>query len=93
MSNSAEDLIGEEMTGILKGLRPGLVLDLADLDGSTLDDLNVTVQVMSYGDRAVLAAYGLVSIDRDGGRSKTRALPKLVEATRAAAVSRTYWEQ
>ena len=89
MNTPVEELIGKEMTQIFQGLRPGLVLDLADLDGSTIDDLNVSLQIMPFGDRATLAAYELVAID---GRKPT-ALPKLVEATRAAAVSRQYWEQ
>lgn len=93
MSTSPEDLIGSEMARILEGLRPGLALDLADLDGSSFEELNVSIQVMPYGDRATLAAYDLVLIDRSGEKSRTAALPKLVEATRAAAVTRSFWER
>lgn len=48
---------------VLFGLRPGLVADLAQLAGSTMDDLKVTFQVLSFGDRATLAAYGLIEMN------------------------------
>jgi hypothetical protein len=48
---------------VLRGLSPALVIDLARLAGATLDDLEVTFQLMPWGDRATLAAYRVVTLD------------------------------
>jgi hypothetical protein len=50
---------------VLRGLSPRLVIDLAHLAGSTIDDLRVTFQVMPWGDRATLAAYGVIDLGDD----------------------------
>lgn len=51
---------------ILIGLRPELVRSLANLAGSTQEDLLVTFQVMPWGDRATLAGYGVLELARNG---------------------------
>jgi hypothetical protein len=50
---------------VLRGLSPRLVIDLAHLAGSTINDLRVTFQVMPWGDRATLAAYGVIDLGDD----------------------------
>lgn len=42
----------------LLGIRPGLVKELAELHGQDFTDVSVSMQVMPFGDRAVLSAYG-----------------------------------
>lgn len=72
---------------VLVGLSPELVLDLAHLAGSTLDDLLVTFQVMPWGDRATLAAYKAIELAPSGpsrGRV-SKVLPFSLELVEAAA--------
>jgi hypothetical protein len=72
---------------ILRGLRPGLVIDLAHLAGSSVDDLRVTFQVMDWGDRATLAAYGVIELGDDASNPnrELRVNDSAVELVEAAA--------
>jgi hypothetical protein len=71
----------------LKGLPPRLVINLARLAGTTLGDLGVTLQLMPYGYRAALVAYGLIEMsepDKTGVR-RVQAQPFCLEVIAAAA--------
>lgn len=57
---------------VLTGLAPSLVIDLARQAGSSLDDLQVTLQLMPWGDRATLAAYDVVTLDGPADRPGRR---------------------
>lgn len=72
---------------ILIGLRPGLVRALANLAGSTEGDLLVTLQVMPWGDRATLAGYGVIELERTAsGRGRVVSVhPDAVELVNVAA--------
>lgn len=75
-----------EVHEMLEGLNESLIEALASLNGSTEDDLLVTFQVMPWGDRATLAAYGVVTLMREGGVGRVAAVaPVAVELTAAAA--------
>lgn len=72
---------------ILRGLSPRLVIDLARLAGASREDLSVTLHLMSYGDRAVMVAYGLIELS-PAGESGERSLqvdPSCLEVIAAAA--------
>ena len=71
---------------VLAGLAPKLVITLAQLVGQSLEDLQVTIQLLPWGDRATLAAYGAITMDDNTGPGrKVRALPACEELTYAAA--------
>ena len=72
---------------VLVGLAPSLVEDLAQLVGSTEEDLLVSFQVMPYGNRATLAAYGLIEMDKSpGGRRRVVSVsPAAVELVNSAS--------
>lgn len=57
---------------ILTGLAPSLVIDLARHAGSSLDDLQVTFQLLPWGDRATLAAYEVVVLEGPANRPGRR---------------------
>lgn len=63
---SIDELIGEDHAGVLRGLAPSLVGDLAKFAGSSIDDLRVSFQVMPFGDRVTLKAYGFLSESERG---------------------------
>ncbi len=52
---------------VLPGLSPNLVIDLARLVGTPRDELEVTMQLLTFGDRAVMAAYGLIELEGSSG--------------------------
>ena len=71
---------------VLAGLAPKLVITLAQLVGASLEDLQVTVQLLPWGDRATLAAYRVIEMDSNTGPGrKVRVLPECQELTYAAA--------
>jgi hypothetical protein len=56
---------------VLVGLSPSLVEDLATFVGSSEEDLLVSFQIMPWGDRAALAAFGIVELsDKPGERGR-----------------------
>lgn len=57
---------------VLTGLAPSLVIDLARHAGSSLDDLQVTFQLLPWGDRATLAAYDVVVLEGPANRPGRR---------------------
>lgn len=72
---------------VLVGLRPGLVHDLAAYAGADHRALAVTFAGMPWGDRATLAAYGVITLRRDthgGGRVRSVA-PWAVDLVNLAA--------
>lgn len=72
---------------VLAGLSPRLVIDLARLAGSSLQDLQTTCQVLPWGDRATLAAYDVVDlgpVNKSGRRSLT-VRPEALDLVQAAA--------
>ena len=74
-----------EVHEILDGLNEGLLTALANLNGSTEDDLLVTFQVMPWGDRATLAAYGVVVLVREGGVGRVASVSPIATELIAAA--------
>lgn len=72
---------------ILLGLSPQLVIDLARLAGATLEDLEVTLELMPWGDRATLAAYGIVVLgnERDKVQRGLTVRPEALNLISAAA--------
>jgi len=72
---------------VLLGLSPRLVIDLARLAGASLDDLEVTFQLMPWGDRATLAAYKVVTLDEESDKPGRglRVHPVALELVSAAA--------
>lgn len=66
---------------MLRGLAPSLVVDLAELAADDPRDVAVTVQLMPFGDRTALAAYGAIRYDR---HRHVRVLPLFDELTSAA---------
>lgn len=85
-SPTAADNLHFEPARVLAGLAPKLVITLAQLVGSSLEDLQVTVQLLPWGDRATLAAYGAIEMDdhHDGRGRKIRVLPECEDLTWAA---------
>ena len=47
----------------MKGMRPDFIPDLAQLSGSSLDELDATLELMPWGDRATLQAYGYLILE------------------------------
>jgi hypothetical protein len=76
-----------EPEDVLPGLAPQLVIDLAGVAGASLDDLVEILQLAPYGDRAAMAAYGLIDLgqDHDGHRRPIRVKPFCLKVIAAAA--------
>lgn len=72
----------------LDGLAPDLIVTLAELHGSDPVDLLVTVQLMRWGDRATLRAYGAIDTD---GRRVAAVLPRFYELSDAALTDVCQW--
>lgn len=66
---------------VLHGLAPDLIINLAQLASSDPADLAVTIQLMPFGDRTALLAYG--AIDHDN-RRRVKVLPFFYELADAA---------
>lgn len=81
------DDVHDDPQQVLQGLAPSLVIDLAKLAGSSLDDLQVTMQMMPWGDRATLAAYDIVELEADASRTsrQIKVLPVALTLVAAAA--------
>lgn len=77
-------MLHAEPAKVLTGLAPQLVITLAQLAGASLEDLRVTIQLLPWGDRATLAAYGAIEIVENHGRRTIRVLPWLQELAWAA---------
>lgn len=72
---------------VLRGLPSRLVISLARLAGAGRSEMSVTLQLAPFGDRAVMKAYGLISVgpkSKDGSRSLV-AEPFCLEVAAAAA--------
>lgn len=66
---------------VLHGLAPDLIINLAQLAPSDPPDLAITIQLMPFGDRTALLAYGAIDYDR---RRQVRVLPFFYDLADAA---------
>ena len=58
----------------LSGMRPGLVVDLAELDGENKENILAVIREAFFGDRILLSAYKLVELRKIGGNLRVEAI-------------------